>query len=120
MKRRAPEPKGERTPPGALRPAPRWRRRPELRPRQILAAAAKVFPRKGLHGATLESVARQAGITKGTIYLYYRNKEDLFIAMLRERSDRVLRGLQAAAPGGTTGSFPDRIVRFVQEAYRTM
>jgi AcrR family transcriptional regulator len=59
---------------------PRWQRRPDRRPEEILDAALRVFARRGLHDATLEEVAKEAGISKGTIYLYYKNKEDLFVA----------------------------------------
>src|SRR3972149_4990293 len=59
---------------------------PHTGARQTRPAAARVFPRQGLHGSSLDQVAREAGITKGTIYLYYRSKEDLFLATLREKS----------------------------------
>jgi AcrR family transcriptional regulator len=59
---------------------PRWRRRPEKRADEILDAAMRVFCRRGLHKTNLEEVATEAGISKGTIYLYFKNKEDLFIA----------------------------------------
>jgi len=59
---------------------PRWRRRPEERPEEILDAALRVFARRGLHKTNLEEVAKEAGISKGTIYLYFKNKEDLFVA----------------------------------------
>jgi AcrR family transcriptional regulator len=63
--------------------SPRWQRRPDDRPRQILEAASRVFGKRGLHRATLDDVAREAGITKGTIYLYFPSKADLFVAMLK-------------------------------------
>jgi AcrR family transcriptional regulator len=59
---------------------PRWQRRPDRRPEEIVDAALRVFARRGLHQTNLEEVAKEAGISKGTIYLYYKNKEDLFIA----------------------------------------
>ena len=40
---------------------PRWHRLPHMRPQQIMAAAAKVFSRDGLHGTSLDRVAREAG-----------------------------------------------------------
>src|SRR5437867_4192319 len=59
---------------------PRWQRRPDHRPSEILDAALRVFARRGLHRTNLEEVAKEAGISKGTIYLYFKNKEELFVA----------------------------------------
>jgi AcrR family transcriptional regulator len=62
---------------------PRWRRLPEERPRQILEAALAVFAERGLTGARLDDIARRAGLSKGTIYLYFPNKEELFREVIR-------------------------------------
>ena len=59
---------------------PRWRRRPDRRPDEILDAALRVFARCGLHKTNLDEVAKEAGISKGTIYLYFKDKEELFVA----------------------------------------
>lgn len=64
-------------------PEPRWRRLPEERPHQILQAALEVFGEQGLAGARLEDIAKRAGVSKGTIYLYFPNKEELFREMVR-------------------------------------
>jgi AcrR family transcriptional regulator len=64
--------------------SPRWRRLPSERPRQILDAALEVFGERGLAAARLEDIARTAGVSKGTIYLYFPNKEALFCEMIRE------------------------------------
>lgn len=64
-------------------PEPRWRRLPEERPHQIIQAAIEIFDKKGLSGARLEDIAKQAGVSKGTIYLYFPNKEELFREMVR-------------------------------------
>jgi AcrR family transcriptional regulator len=57
---------------------PRWRRLPEERPKQILDAALAVFAERGLAAARLDDIAKRAGVSKGTIYLYFANKEELF------------------------------------------
>jgi AcrR family transcriptional regulator len=62
---------------------PKWRRLPEERPHQIIDAAIAVFGERGLEGARLEDIAKQAGVSKGTIYLYFPNKEALFKEMVR-------------------------------------
>jgi len=67
----------------ATRPA-RWRRRKEARAPEILEAALAVFAEKGLEGARMEDIARRAGVTKGTIYLYFESKDAVFKALLAE------------------------------------
>ena len=53
------------------------------RQEEILAAAFKVFAAHGYEATRMDEVARQAGIAKGTIYLYFRDKEQLFRAVVR-------------------------------------
>jgi len=62
---------------------PRWRRLPEERPGQILAAALVVFSQNGIAAAKLEDIALRAGVSKGTIYLYFESKEELFREVVR-------------------------------------
>ena len=62
---------------------PRWRRLPEERPKQILDAALSVFAERGLAAARLDDIAKRAGLSKGTIYLYFPNKEELFREVVR-------------------------------------
>jgi AcrR family transcriptional regulator len=63
---------------------PRWQRRKDARPTEILAAALAEFVEHGYAATKLEDVARRAGITKGTLYLYFESKEALFKAVVRE------------------------------------
>lgn len=63
---------------------PARRRAPDARPQQILDAALLVFGEQGLAGARLDDIARRAGIAKGTIYLYFANKEELFREVVRQ------------------------------------
>jgi AcrR family transcriptional regulator len=58
-------------------------RRPEARPAQIIEAALEVFGERGLANARLDDIAKRAGLAKGTIYLYFPNKEELFRAVIR-------------------------------------
>jgi len=60
------------------------RRRKAERPKEILEAAFEEFSRNGYAATTLDHVAERAGVTKGTIYVYFDNKEHLFISMVRE------------------------------------
>src|ERR1700741_4310120 len=62
---------------------PRWERRKDARPQELLAAALDLFVERGFASTRLEDVARRAGVSKGTLYLYYENKEELFKAVVR-------------------------------------
>ena len=62
----------------------RWRRRKENRPSEILAAALKAFSSKGFAATKLDNVAKEAGVSKGTLYLYFESKEALFKAVVTE------------------------------------
>jgi AcrR family transcriptional regulator len=61
----------------------RWRRRKDARPTEIVTAALECFKERGFTATRVEDVAIKAGVTKGTIYLYYPSKEDLFKAVVR-------------------------------------
>jgi AcrR family transcriptional regulator len=61
----------------------RWSRRKEARPAEILDAALKVFAHKGFAAARMDDIAKEAGVTKGTIYLYFENKEAVFKSLVR-------------------------------------
>jgi len=63
---------------------PRWERRKEARPQELLSAAVELFVERGFASTRLEDVAKRAGVSKGTLYLYYTNKEDLFKAVVRQ------------------------------------
>lgn len=60
-----------------------WERRKEHRPGELLDAALEVFVARGYAAARLDDVAARAGVSKGTLYLYYAGKEDLFKAVVR-------------------------------------
>lgn len=62
----------------------RWQRRAEDRPREICAAALDVFAEKGFAAARLDEIARRAGVSKGTLYLYFHDKAELFRAVVRD------------------------------------
>lgn len=64
--------------------APRWRRRSEARPGEIVEAALDLFVEKGFAATRMDEIARRAGVTKGTVYLYFPSKEDLFRAVVEE------------------------------------
>jgi AcrR family transcriptional regulator len=62
---------------------PRWERRKDARPKELLAAALDLFVERGFASTRLEDVAKRAGVSKGTLYLYFTNKEELFKEVVR-------------------------------------
>jgi len=69
---------------------PRWERRKDARPQELLAAALDLFVERGYAATRLDDVATRAGVSKGTLYLYFDNKEELFKAVVRENLVAVL------------------------------
>jgi AcrR family transcriptional regulator len=70
------------TPEGS--PAPRRSRREERKEEtreELVAAAAKVFARRGFHGASIQEIAQEAGYSTGAIYWHFDGKDDLFLAV---------------------------------------
>ncbi|MBL8515950.1 MAG: TetR/AcrR family transcriptional regulator [Betaproteobacteria bacterium] len=63
---------------------PRWERRKEARPSELMDAALELFVEKGFAATRLDDVAKRAGVSKGTLYLYFDSKEDLLKAVVRE------------------------------------
>ncbi|HEY1710187.1 MAG TPA: TetR/AcrR family transcriptional regulator [Rhizomicrobium sp.] len=63
---------------------PRWKRRKSARPQEILDAALACFAERGFAATRMDDVAERAGVTKGTIYLYFENKDAVFKALVRE------------------------------------
>jgi AcrR family transcriptional regulator len=89
---------------------PRWTRRKEARPQELLAAALDLFVERGYAATRLDDVAARAGVSKGTLYLYFTNKEELFKAVVRENMVPALdeaENIIAHYPGSTTSLFRD-------------
>jgi len=63
---------------------PRWRRRKDDRPREIMDAALEMFLERGFAATRLEDIATKASVTKGTLFIYFENKEDLYKSLVRE------------------------------------
>jgi AcrR family transcriptional regulator len=81
------------------------RRRKDARPQEIVEAAMAEFAAKGFAGARLEDVAQRAGVSKATIYVYYKDKEALFEACMRRSVGPLLENAGALVdmfPGPTT------------------
>lgn len=95
-------------------PAPRKpRRRKEARPGEIVAAGIAEFEKHGFHKANLNRIAQAAGISKGTIYLYFDSKEALFLAAIEDHVTSVMGESEAdlAAVEGTTRDLLTKLLR---------
>jgi len=77
-----------------LEPLTPERRRQQTR-EYLLQAAGRVFSERGFHGASLDEVAATAGFTKGAVYSNFKNKEDLFLALLEQIQQREMDALYA-------------------------
>src|SRR2546430_15346331 len=98
-------------------PKPRWKRRKDARPGEIVAAALEVFGERGFAATKLTDVARRAGVTKGTVYLYFDSKEALFKAVVRETIVPVIAKGEAFAQS-FTGSARELVAQLVREYWR--
>src|SRR5512140_929524 len=83
---------------------------PEKR-RRILGAAVQTFGRRGFHEARIAEIAASAGVAEGTVYLYFRNKEDLLGVVFDETMDGVLRKAEEIRCAGTSAA--DRLTQLV-------
>ena len=91
------------------------RKPPATRRKAILDAAASLLVANGLAGTSVDAVAQQAGIAKGTVYLYFASRSDLLAALrsrytqgLADRAGSILEHADPADPGSVTGAF-DRL-----------
>jgi|KBSSwiStaDraftv2_1062776.scaffolds.fasta_scaffold02991_9 TetR/AcrR family fatty acid metabolism transcriptional regulator len=77
----------------------------EFRKSELLIAARAVFGKKGFHDASIEEIAEMAEVAKGTVYLYYKSKKDLYLEALRFGIGSLVKELKARAD--TPGSCLD-------------
>jgi TetR/AcrR family fatty acid metabolism transcriptional regulator len=69
----------------------------EFRKSELLTAARAVFGKKGFHDASIEEIAEMAEVAKGTVYLYYKSKKDLYLEALRFGIESLVKELKARA-----------------------
>jgi AcrR family transcriptional regulator len=77
---------------------------------QIIDGARRVFIDKGFDAASMNDITREAGVSKGTIYVYFANKEELFEALIEEERGTIFRNLYEALE--QTGDLRETLVRF--------
>jgi TetR/AcrR family fatty acid metabolism transcriptional regulator len=79
---------------------------------RILDAAVKVFAERGFHSATVAQIAQAANVADGTIYLYFKSKDDLLLRLFDEKMTELLAEARSAL--AEERSAPARLRRFIQ------
>lgn len=94
---------------------PKWNRRKEARPSEIVEAALELFIENGFAATKLTDVAKRAGVAKGTLYLYFDTKEALFRAAVRHAMTENLGAVEQAAKI-SDGSLAVLVPKLLQQA----
>ncbi|MBN1424850.1 TetR/AcrR family transcriptional regulator [Candidatus Fermentibacteria bacterium] len=84
----------------------------EARKQDILDAAARLFSQRDFHEVTVDQIAAEVGLSKGTVYLYFRNKDDLFHAIVVQKGQSLLRKTRESLQ--CAGDFVDCLREFVR------
>ncbi len=92
----------------------------EFRCAEILEAARRVFARRGFDGATVDEIAEAAGVAKGTVYLYFPSKREIYLEALRQGISRLVEEMKrnvaaAPAPLDKLRAFIETRVRYAEE-----
>lgn len=98
-------------------PSPRWQRLPDERPHALMASAMKLLKRRGYRKVGLLEIARDAGVSKATVYYYFTDKDDLLTRAVADRMAENSAGLEREA-ASAGGSAEDRLRRFLQRFFR--
>ena len=69
---------------------------------QILEAAVRIFARQGFHQSTIAQIAKEAGVADGTIYLYFKNKDDILVQFFSHRAKQVFESFREEVDRGQT------------------
>jgi TetR/AcrR family transcriptional regulator, fatty acid metabolism regulator protein len=86
--------------------------------KQIIDAAVVVIAENGYHQAQVSKIAKQAGVADGTIYLYFKNKEDILISVFQEKMGLFVDNLQTIIKDGTNSS--DKLLKMVENHFRVL
>jgi TetR/AcrR family fatty acid metabolism transcriptional regulator len=93
------------------RASPRPARAGDKRER-ILDAAVRVFARKGFYATRVSEVAKAAGVADGTIYLYFKSKDELLVSLFEDRVQRLLAFMQTELPA--TSGAAEKLRRIIE------
>lgn len=83
--------------------------------RQIIDAAVIAIAENGYHQAQVSKIAKQAGVADGTIYLYFKNKEDILISVFREKMGTFIDGAKRAIDDEQTAN--DKLFKLIEMHY---
>ena len=70
----------------------------ESRKEQILLSASKVFAKKGYHSTSISDICNKADIARGTVYLYFENKRDIFDTLIKNFTTNIMENVQIFNP----------------------
>lgn len=85
---------------------------------QIVDAAVIAIAENGYHQAQVSKIAKQAGVADGTIYLYFKNKEDILISVFQEKMGIFAENLQAIIKSGETAS--DKLCKMIENHFQVL
>jgi TetR/AcrR family fatty acid metabolism transcriptional regulator len=88
------------------------------KPQQIIEAAVRVFARKGYYNSRVSDIAREAGIAAGTIYLYFKTKDDILVTLFRDKMADFVGVLRKAIAGEADAA--SKIRRLVSLHFRIL
>ena len=88
------------------------------KPQQIIEAAVRVFARKGYYNSRVSDIAREAGIAAGTIYLYFKTKDDILVTLFRDKMADFVSILRKAIAGEADAA--SKIRRLVSLHFRIL
>lgn len=86
--------------------------------KQIIDAAVIAIAENGYHQAQVSKIAKQAGVADGTIYLYFKNKEDILISVFTEKMSVFVHGLQDIIRTGNSSS--DKMFLMIENHFRVL
>lgn len=86
--------------------------------KQIIDAAVVVIAENGYHQAQVSKIAKQAGVADGTIYLYFKNKEDILISVFQEKMGLFVENLKVIINDGTSSS--EKLLKMVENHFRVL
>ena len=86
--------------------------------KQIIDAAVVVIAENGYHQAQVSKIAKQAGVADGTIYLYFKNKEDILISVFQEKMGLFVENLKIIINDGTSSS--EKLLKMVENHFRVL
>jgi len=96
----------------------------EVTGRELLVAALEIFVEKGYHAATIADIVAAAGVTQGTFYLYYKNKSEIFAALLKEYRELMISELfgvdmETVRTAKDWATMAERIAEFLVDHIKT-